>query len=122
MKRKLILFINDILNNIKDIESFSKGLSKNELKTNKLKQNAILRSLEIIGEATKNIPNSFREKYPEVEWKKIAGLRDILIHAYFGIILDRVWNVIKGDMPTIKNKIKKIKIELEDEAKDRIDD
>lgn len=119
MKRELILFISDILDNIKDIGSFSRGLSKEEFKTNKLKQNAIIRSLEVIGEATKNIPDSFRKKYPEVEWKKIAGFRDILIHAYFGITLERVWNVIKEDMPAIKEKIKNIKTELENEAADK---
>jgi len=117
MKRELALFINDILDNIRDIESFSKDLSKGELKTNKLKQNAILRSLEIIGEATKNIPNSFRGKYPEVEWKKIAGFRDVLTHAYFGVDIERVWNIIKEDLPNLKQKIQKIKKDLEETKK-----
>ena len=69
--------------------------------------------MEIIGEAVKNIPNDFKEKYIEIPWKKIAGLRDILMHAYFGIDLDITWNIIKKDLPDLKEKILNIKDELE---------
>lgn len=113
MKRDLNLFIEDILENIEDIESFSKGLSKEGFKKSKLKQNAIYRSLEIIGEATKNIPVSFRNKYSQVPWKEIAGFRDVLVHAYFGVILERVWNILKKDLPILKTQILKIKKDLE---------
>ncbi len=113
MKREIGLFIQDILENIIDIESFSKGLSKEKIIEDKLKQKAIIRSLEIIGGAVKNIPNSFRKKYPNVEWSKIAGMRDIIIHGYFRVDLDSVWNVIKRDLPKLKKQIEKIKKELE---------
>jgi uncharacterized protein with HEPN domain len=112
MKRDIGLFIQDILENIKDIESFSKGTSKESFMNDKLKQKAIIRSLEIIGEAVKNITNSFREKYLDVEWTKIAGMRDIIIHGYFRVDLDAVWNVIKKDLPKLKKQIEKIKREL----------
>lgn len=111
MKRDINLFIQDILGSIKDIESFSKGLTKEKFVKDKLKQNAIIRSLEIIGEAVKSIPDSFREKYPSIPWKKIAGLRDILSHAYFGVSMDRVWNIIEKDLPNLKKEIKKIKVD-----------
>lgn len=88
MKRELIIFVKDILDSIFKIESFSKGLTKNDFLKDELRQSAIVRQLEIIGEATKNIPNSFRDKYQEISWKKIAGLRDIITHAYFKIDLD----------------------------------
>lgn len=111
MKRDINLFIQDILGSIKDIESFSKGLTKEKFTSNKLKQNAIIRSLEIIGEASKNIPDSFREKYPDIPWKKIAGFRDILSHAYFGVSMDRVWNIIEKDLSNLKKEIEKIRVD-----------
>lgn len=112
MKRDINLFIQDILDNIKDIESFSKGLTKEKFVSNKLRQNAVIRSLEIIGEAAKNIPDSFREKYPKIPWKRIAGFRDILSHSYFGVSMDRVWNIIEKDLQKLKEEIIKIKIDI----------
>jgi uncharacterized protein with HEPN domain len=109
MKRDLNLFIQDILENIKDIESFSKGLTEKEFETNKLKQNAIIRSLEVIGEAVKNIPEDFRKKYPAIPWKDIARFRDILSHSYFGVNMDRVWNIIEKDLPNLKKGMEKMK-------------
>ena len=82
MKRNVNLYLGDILKSIKSIESFSEGLTKEKLVSDDLHQSAIIRQLEIIGEATKNIPNSFREKYPEVPWKDISGFRDVMIHGY----------------------------------------
>ncbi len=111
MKRDIRLFIQDILDNITDIESFSKGLNKEKFESDRLRQNAIIRSLEIIGEAAKNIPDSIRGKYPSIEWKKIAGFRDVLSHAYFGVSMDRVWNIIVLDLPKLKKEISNIKVD-----------
>jgi len=72
-----------------------------------------LRRLEVIGEAVKNLPLDFREKYPNIDWKKIAGLRDVLIHAYFGVSLERIWVIVKDDLPDLKKKIKKILDDME---------
>ena len=108
MKKDVFVFIEHILENINDIERFSQGLTKEKLKKNKLKQKAIVRSLEIIGEAVKNIPTSFREKHPSIEWTKIAGLRDKLIHHYFGVDFNTIWDVIKYDLPELKKKVKGI--------------
>jgi uncharacterized protein with HEPN domain len=111
MKRDTGLFIEDIINSIKNIEEFSKNLNKEKFSKDKLRQSAVIRQLEIIGEAVKNIPPTFREKYHQIAWKDIAGFRDILSHAYFGVNLDRVWNIIENDLPKLKEEISKINIE-----------
>lgn len=111
MKRDLKLFIEDILENINLIENSIKGLSVKQFKSNRLIIDATLRRLEIIGEAVKNIPDSFREKYSNIPWKDIAGFRDKLTHAYFGVILERVWNIIEIDLPSFRKEIEKISFE-----------
>lgn len=113
MKRKEILFIEDILGNILLIEKSIENLSKSKFITNKLVIDATVRRLEIIGEAVKNISEKVKTKYPKIEWKKIAGTRDTIIHAYFSVDLDIVWNIIKKDLPKLKRQMEKIKEEIE---------
>ncbi len=112
MKRDINLFLQDILKNIESIERSVKNLIESSFQKDEDKIDANIRRLEIIGEAVKNIPDSFREKYPEVPWKGVAGFRDILIHGYFGVELKRVWNIIKNDLPKLKEQVKKIISEL----------
>jgi len=114
--KEAIVFLEYILESINNIESFSNKLSKEKFLKTRLKQSAIIREFEIVGEAVKNIDEAFRKKYPEIEWKKIAGLRDKLTHHYFGVNLERVWIIIKDDLPILKKEIEKIlKEEREDE-------
>ncbi len=113
MKRNISLFVEDILNSINNIEEFSKNLDKEKFSKDNLRQSAIIRQLEIIGEAVKNIPNSFREKYPKIPWRDISGFRDILSHAYFGVNLDRIWRIIESDLPKLKEEISRIRIKEE---------
>jgi len=110
-----LAFIEHILDSINAIEEFSKNLDKKELISNRLNQSAIVREIEIIGEAVKNISNSTKNKHCEVEWKEIVGTRDKMIHHYFGVDLDIVWNIIKINLPDLKNKILKIKQEFKEE-------
>lgn len=105
MKRDVKLFLEDIIEQINLIENSTAGVRKNEFLKNKDLQDATVRRLEVIGEATKNIPESIREKYPEIEWKKIAGIRDIIIHAYFELDLDLIWGVIQNKLSDLKKKI-----------------
>jgi len=108
-----LAFMKHILDSIEAIESFSKDLNLTLLHSNRLKQSAIVRELEIIGEATKNISPLIKKKYPKIEWKKIAGTRDKMVHHYFGVDLNIVWVIVKKDIPVLKKQIQEIKDELE---------
>ena len=109
-----LVFINHILDSIDAIENFSKNISKERLIPNRLKQSAIVREIEIIGEAVKNISESLKNKHQEIEWKDIVATRAKMIHHYFGVDLNIIWNIIKKDIPTLKKQIEKIKKELSD--------
>lgn len=87
MKREASLFIKDVLEVICKIEEYTALLNKEEFLKNHLVQDAVLRRLEVIGEAVKNIPNDVRSNYSDIPWKQMAGLRDVLIHDYFGVNL-----------------------------------
>ncbi|MDP2925605.1 MAG: DUF86 domain-containing protein [Nanoarchaeota archaeon] len=107
-----LAFIEHILESINAIKEFSKNISKEELISNRLKQSAIVREIEIIGEAVKNISEILKNKHPEIEWKNIVGTRDKMIHHYFGVDLNIVWDIIKINLPDLKDKILKIKKDL----------
>lgn len=104
-KRDPLLFLHDILECIRRIEKYTKGLSFSDLKSNKLVVDAVIRNFEVIGEAVKNIPAPVKRKYPGVEWKEAAGFRDILIHDYFGIEIQAVHDTIKNNLPEFKKHI-----------------
>jgi len=111
-KKGDLIFIEHILESIKAIEDFSKGLTKEKLISSRLRQSAIVREIEIIGEAVKNISDSLKVKYNEIIWKEIVGTRDKMIYHYFGVDLDIVLGIIKNDLPILKKQVLKIREDL----------
>lgn len=105
MKKNDLIYLNHIINSIERIEEYTGDLEKNDFLSNQLVQDGTIRQIEIIGEATKNLSKGFREKYPQVPWSDIAGMRDRLIHHYFGVDLHAVWRTIKIDTPDLKENI-----------------
>lgn len=108
-------FLKHILDETEYLLQNSEKLTFKEFINNGTLKRSFVRSLEVIGEATKNLSNDFRKKYPRIEWEKMAGLRDILIHKYFGIIYESVWDVVKNKIPDLKLRIKAIINEIERE-------
>jgi uncharacterized protein with HEPN domain len=104
------LYLDDIRECIRKIESFSDGLNFSRFSKDEKTVDAVIRNLEIIGEAVKKIPIDIKKKNPDVEWKKIAGLRDILIHEYAGINMKIIWDVVRNKVPELKKSIQNIKV------------
>src|SRR3989338_4283152 len=100
--------LEDILECIGQIEEYTDRISFSEFDEDIKTQDACLRRIEIIGEAVKNLPHEFRALHPDIPWKQFAGMRDVLIHEYAGVILERVWNTIKEDIPILKKYIQSI--------------
>ena len=103
--RKDKVYLRHILDAVSDIKRFMKGLTKEEFFENKEKQYAVLRALEIIGEATKNLSKEMKAEHSEIQWSDIAGMRDKLIHQYFGVNLDLVWETVKKNLPELGKQI-----------------
>lgn len=108
MKRDLGLYLEDVLESVDQIQKYTKNINEDEFYKNLEKQDAVLRRFAIIGEAIKQLPKRYRDKYPHIQWKKIAGMRDVLIHEYFGVNLKRVWDTIQQDLPEFGEQIKLI--------------
>jgi len=113
MKRTYKDYILDILSSIQEIKEFTEGMAFGEFIKDKKTINAVIRSLEVMGAAVKKIPSEIKNKYPEIPWKYIAGMRDKLIHEYHGVDLEIVWEVVKTEIPPLKSEFEKILKELE---------
>jgi uncharacterized protein with HEPN domain len=105
MRRSETAYLRHILDAISKIESYLMGLDETAFRADARTQDAVVRQLEIIGEATKRISDNTRAKSPETPWPDIAGMRDKLIHDYFSVDLRRVWNTVQRDLPPLKAAI-----------------
>ena len=109
MKKDNSLLLSHILEAVKDIEDYIKDTSSAEdFIFDKKTHDAVLRSFQVIGEAANNLDENFTESNPNVEWEKVIGMRNFIIHEYFGVDLNIVWDTIKEDLPTFKNNIEKL--------------
>ena len=102
MPRDFRVYLEDILGAISKIRRYTDGLSKQGFAADEKTLDAVIRNLEVIGEAVKQLPADLRARQPGLDWQKIAGLRDILIHQYFGIDVDILWDIFENKLPALE--------------------
>ena len=107
-ERSNLHFLGDCKEAILRIGAYTDSLTYNDFSNDTKTQDAVVRNLEILGEAVKNISKELKQKYPQVHWKDLAGLRDKLIHHYFGVNLDIVWNVLRQELPSVLLELENI--------------
>lgn len=107
-KRGVVPALKDILEAVERIQRYVGSMSQTEFLKNTEKQDAVVRNLEIIGEAVRNLPADFRQRHSEVQWAPIAGMRDRLIHQYFGVNWNILWDVVQEKLPSLKTDIEEI--------------
>ena len=105
MKKDPKIYLIDIVQAIADIYTFSPGMTKEDFITNILLQDGILRKISVIGEAVKRLPPRLKEKEKDIPWKKITGMRDVVVHDYSDINLDTIWETVTEDLPKLNNAV-----------------
>jgi uncharacterized protein with HEPN domain len=106
-KRGAEEYISDMRDAIRAAREFSRDVTFEDFRNNREKQFAVIHALEIIGEAAKHVPVSARQEYPDVPWRDIAGMRDRLIHGYFAVHVERLWNTVREDLPRLERMLRK---------------
>jgi len=112
MKRDYKVYISDMVESILNIRKYVEGITCDQFAEDRKTQDAVIRNFEILGEAVKHIPTEFKKKYSEIPWKTIAGLRDKVIHEYFGVELSIVWKTIEQRLPELLVSLQKILKEI----------
>ena len=109
MKKDPQVFIDHILECIKLVGYYLHDKTAEDFMASTQLQDAVIRRIEIIGEATKNLPQEFKEKHPDIPWKEMAGMRDIIVHEYFGVDLKLTWRVASEDIKGLKARLEKLR-------------
>jgi len=107
MNRNVAIYLKDILESMENAEKFVENLTYDEFATDAKTFYAVVPWIDIIGEAAKNVPRPIRQQYPAIPWKEMAGMRDKVMHFYFGVKPERVWLVVKEDVPQIRPLVQK---------------
>ncbi|HEY4674468.1 MAG TPA: DUF86 domain-containing protein [Candidatus Bathyarchaeia archaeon] len=102
MKKEFLDYVEDIVKAMDDATGFVEGMEYDDFVTDRKTIYAVIRTIEIIGEAVKKIPDEVKNRYPKIPWKEMAGMRDKIIHEYSGVDLRRVWNTVKNDIPDLR--------------------
>jgi uncharacterized protein with HEPN domain len=108
MPRDYRVFLDDMLDAARKVLEYTAGFTEKELFADPKTTEAVVWNLQVIGEAAKHIPEEIRARYPDVPWRDMAGLRDIIAHQYFGLKLDVIWKVIQNDLPGVEQRIRAI--------------
>ena len=108
MRKDDSVYLRHVLDAICRIEEYTRDITYRDFLNNHLRQDAVIRQIEVIGEAVKKLSSELKKAHPEVPWKDVAGMRDKLIHDYFGVDLDAVWDTGEKDIPRLKDKIRAI--------------
>lgn len=109
MTRDPLIFLDHVLESITLIEDYVSGITEASFIADIGTQDKIIRRLSIIGEAASQLSENFRLEHPEVKWKEIIGMRNFLIHEYFGVTISEVWITVKRDLPELREQIEKLK-------------
>ena len=116
MSRDYLLYLEDILESCGKIERYTEQLSFDQFLEDRKTYDAVVLNLEIIGEAAKNVPEDVRLRYPDIEWRKIAGLRDVIAHEYFGIDDEILWDIIQNKIRSLQREVKRV-VETQNKVK-----
>lgn len=107
-KRDPDLLMEDILAAVRKIERYTSGMDEEQFRQDDKTVDAVVRNLEIIGEATRHLPEDFLARHPDVPWRQVAGMRNRLVHEYFGVDLDLIWQVIRQHLPQLQTRLENL--------------